>query len=660
MYREPKNTPFIPNQQKELYQTKKNENPPPQNIEQNPLINLQIYDQNPPPPPKQDMNKYLASTVPSVFYPPQYSNIQQQPINVIKNYHINASGPNVDHTKLSYIYEDVLPTKNISTIPTTISERITFSNYLRSTLFSRGDGTCIDLEGTSSNSLISFIKFMDLNPYNTYKFSNNPYKGLPNGFLIYRSCYPIRHESMTNSVSCAKNSAGSNVRIYKLTNEEFNPNTSNNSIKIASDAWRDVIYYEYIKEQVIKKNESPNFVMMYGYYLNENSNIDFDKISQIKGDKTKVEDKFIKTNSQSTNSLHGNNITKPKIPLSNVEYNNKNMMKNQENITFESNPKAYTGKVLISLTESPLYNIYGWSSRIYQADGNIRRMVHSGFHSDDVWFSVLFQMMSALYTLQNHGIVFNNYNVENNIFIKDLNPHGNVTNYWKYKINGIDYYIPNYGYLVLFDSSYQDIENPVSKISNLRNFKIDSKIYDNYLSDEELNTKTFEQFKKTFNTNIFSQSFIDEGGSKPPANVIRFLEQIMNYCNNDKQQEIGEYFYRFMRKFMHNRIGTYVKEVEVNNIRINEARDFNRGDIIVHEISANTYKFALFYRSLSDGICRILTKEDNSDDIIDMDVPISVLYNYSKIEPIVQDFKSGTTHNLNEQDLLETYVINRN
>jgi len=328
---------------------------------------------------------------------------------------------------------------------------------------------------------------------------------------------------------------------------------------------------------------------------------------------------------------------------------------------FYSNPKAYSGKVLVALTESPLYNLFNWSSKIYQAEGNIRRMINTGFHSDKVWYSVLFQIMVILYTLQNHGIIFNNYDIENNIYIKDINPHGNVTNYWKYKIEGIDYYIPNYGYVALFDSSFLDTTKSETSVIllNRQKFKISGKPFNDNMPDEEIHARTFDQFKRTFNTNIFSQSYIDFGGCKPSSEIIRFLEKIMNHTTTDKTNNIGDYFHKFMRHFMNNRIGTYLKETEVVSIRKNDIKDFSKGNIVIYEESAGTYRFVLYMGQSSPGVCRILNKDARSNEIIEMDVAVSLLYQYSKVEPIIQNFRVNES-NLNEDDLLETYIINKN
>ena len=102
-----------------------------------------------------------------------------------------------------------------------------------------------------------------------------------------------------------------------------------------------------------------------------------------------------------------------------------------------------------------------------------------------------------------------------------------------------------------------------------------------------------------------------------------------------------------------------MKETEVSNVRRSDLKDFIRGNIIIHEEAANTFRFVLFYGESSPGVCRILTKDQKSNEIIEMDVSISLLYQYSKVEPIVQNFKINDA-NLNEDDLLETYILKKN
>ena len=60
--------------------------------------------------------------------------------------------------------------------------------------------------------------------------------------------------------------------------------------------------------------------------------------------------------------------------------------------------------------------------------------------------------------MQINKIFISNFDLERNVFVKDLSFRGTVTEYWKYKINGVDYYIPNLGYLVMIDSNFGDVE----------------------------------------------------------------------------------------------------------------------------------------------------------------------------------------------------------
>jgi len=45
-----------------------------------------------------------------------------------------------------------------------------------------------------------------------------------------------------------------------------------------ANVWRELVYYEYVREQILKKYKCPNFIMLYAYYTANNVNIDFEKI----------------------------------------------------------------------------------------------------------------------------------------------------------------------------------------------------------------------------------------------------------------------------------------------------------------------------------------------------------------------------------------------
>jgi hypothetical protein len=305
----------------------------------------------------------------------------------------------------------------------------------------------------------------------------------------------------------------------------------------------------------------------------------------------------------------------------------------------------------------------GWASRLYQKDNNIGRMINSGFHTDKIWQSVLFQLMCALYCLQINKIFYTNFSLEDNVFIKDLSTTNNITSYWKYKINGIDYYIPNYGYIVILDSSFKDIEKDSNLIikNNIKKHKIYSDLFistnENSLSEQEIRTECFNIMTKCFTINAFDNSFVQNGGCRPPPDTIKWIMNIEKNINS-KNINIGDYIFKFMRHFLNNRIGTYLKELEIVNIRRDGIQQFTKGKIVIYEESNNIYRFVMYIETDTNGQAKILTKSKPTDnDIIENIVPETSLLHYSDVEPLVQNFKPNET-NMNEDDILETYILN--
>ncbi len=345
--------------------------------------------------------------VPNIFYPPQYGapyQTQYERPPIIQHYSIHAGGPTDDHARVGMIYEDILPQFSPSGRIATLNERLSLYNYLRSTMFSNGDGKDVSLDGSGKNSVLEHLKFMDLNPYNTYKFSLNPYKGLPNGFLIYRSCYPIRLEGGPNVVQCAKNSIGMNIRIYKLLNKAYEAFKSRSNLG-QFDQFREIIFYEYIRENILKKLVCPNFINLFGYNVSEKSRIDFDKIEKAKGVSTLTPDMksdLIRFDEMIKKpEVFGDYLKKMGVPYglaSGVPAGTGPLAPKPSDLL--TNPEAYAGRTLIAMTEAPMYTIFGFASKTYENTGNVRKMINSGFHNDNVWISIIVQIMVILDVLQ--------------------------------------------------------------------------------------------------------------------------------------------------------------------------------------------------------------------------------------------------------------------
>lgn len=667
----------------------------------NQLLNLQLYQATPPKKPF-DQSKPMVNYLPSIgqgpylapFLPGTYEQLPTQPIiNYNKVINIEPTGPTDNHGIVNMVYEDAITFKNLKNAYNTLSDRNTQTKYIKSVLFPEGNGDAISFSGGGAKSILSHIKFMELNPYNTYRFSNNPYKGMPDGFLIYRSCYPIQRDT-NGIIVCAKNAVTVNIRIYKLS-VESSKITKQNKVKFSNfSQWRDVGYYEYIREHILKKKICPHFVGMYGYYVSDKSGIDFDRITAIKLRKPPKPQTFdVKLGLDAYQQKQINEAKKMTSVFNQYLQPNINTMAglasgmgvltdlgtiktNPSNVKDQAeikNPDAYEGDVLAILTESPTYSIYNWASKLYKikGNGNTKVMVGSGVYSENVWMSIIFQIMFALLTLQVHDIYIDDFSIEKNVFIKSLNEQSNVTTYWKYKINNLEYYIPNYGYLVMIDSNFSDLDEPqpaqfldqsgnTSPVEDTKskNFKIYGKIYESSLDDKIIKEKAFEMFKSASNPDNFTGDFLNYGGVKPDEDVQIILGKIYSDANTpNSDTRIQNYITKYMRRFMNNRIGTFLKETEYANVRKDDSSTMKPGQIVVQDQGVGNNKFVLYLGSDSTGSAMILTKTYPTDnEIIDIKVPLTSLYNYSRFESIQQNY-NVEDGNLSEDSILETYNL---
>ena len=223
-------------------------------------------------------NKFSQSAFQNLFAPTSaFSYGPNVKIPMQQVYNINLPGPTGGHVEMRTIYENLIPGKENNFTFSTLGERLQMYDYIRQILINEYEGEDISIESDSNghNSLMSYIKFMELNPNYYSPLTNNPYKGLPYGLLVYRSCFPIRLEQISQSIICAKNSLGLNIRLYALTYAEFYSYKFRQLVYKEYDVWRELAYYEYVRENIIKKKRSPNFPLLYTFFMSPNRKIDF-------------------------------------------------------------------------------------------------------------------------------------------------------------------------------------------------------------------------------------------------------------------------------------------------------------------------------------------------------------------------------------------------
>jgi hypothetical protein len=707
-----KNTPFISNDERETVRRKKAEAPPPK--EPAVLLEQKIYDNSVKPEKKSEFQPpyiplYDQKTGEVTPHLLPYSNILGQPAIQQKVYNISLSNPIGNHTTINRIYEDMLPGQPHIFSALTIYERIQLSNFLKNTIIDNHDGEDMDITG-GKNSLLSFIKVMECNPYAT---KQNPYHDLPRDFLLYRAAYPIRYNEKSN-IEIAKQSMGMNVRMYKMSIGDIKCKSISPGIDQDNfDLWREIKYYNWVKELIVRNKISPNFISPFLYKIDTKSRIDWNKLELIKK-KVQLDSvtNILINNQQKINKLHSIrkslgqlSLILPKVLQNSkikLEYDDELAKINESYKTYTLNidtNKEYTGierntllsriledynkkiamlkekykdlkdikelddltldtgKVLILLTEAPTSNILQWSGPIYDKYGTIRRMISTGYHSPDVWKSILFQLVYACAVLQKSQILIENFSLVNNIFIKDIFTDYNSIGSWIYKVNGIDYYIPNYGYILMIDSKFADINtNPNfdEKLPNEQQFKIYGKIYTNnsiYNNDpDQIRKNIINQFKNVINPDNFRHSLSVEGGGKLDKDILDLIGRI--YDDTNDKTIISSLIAKYFPEFVHNRVGSLLLQSEKNNINKMSKPNFNKGNLMVYQKRYEEYEWVIYVNDTDDKLRKkIISKVNDIYKIIDV-FPGS-LFGYPENEKIIPESKNNMKYD--ENNIYETY-----
>ena len=625
------------------------------------LLDLQVYQEPKKPPSNVFGNKNISFPIQPValsspFLPPQFQNYldgitknSYTPF-IYKDYHINL-GPNFNPNIAATVFEDALPSPELFTTYKSLEERNNLVSIIRGNFITTEEGEIVNFEG-GKQSLTSRVKLLELNPYKIDYFLNNIITNLPDGFQIYKSCYPIKYDASKNSTTCTKGGLNINIRIYKMTVGEvlaglikYAPNYKenlNNQIDIPSiptnqlemyiyDVWRELWYYTYIRNEINKSMISPNFVQSYCYFLDETS-------------------KFTE-NINCNNSNIKNNNTNKTTPI------NYNLI----------NSKKPANMSLIILTESPDKNLITWASNIYVQDRNIKTQIYSGNKTDEMWYSIISQMIFVFYVMQTKEFTFTNMNIERNFFIKDINLYGNAKQYWVFRVEGIDYYIPSSGGLLMIDSNYKENKAEIISTKLLKKNSLTANIFvPIYPTNIEIQNQILTNALSCLDMNNFTQYLTIKDGVRPSQNVLDFLSSINNNLNAaiskqniPKEKKIQSVIDTQLIRYVHNRVGTYIRDIEKDYIRKFDARPFRRGELVIHEQKYDTYLIVLYIKDNGNGEIECISKakingKNNTMEILNLKKDL--IYHYSEYEPIKQDEKLGEPY-LNMDYIIETYNL---
>ena len=740
-YRKEKNNPYLTNDAKNTY-SKKKEEAPYQPKEPPVLAEQKIYDLTKTSRPEQP---YIPTEV--AAYNPFYAQAHPlypyettpNPVHVVKPVNISFSNPvGGSHNTINRVYEDMLPGDMHTFSLRSIFERKQLVNFLRNMILENGDGEEISISAGKKKSLLSYIRLLEVNPFN---IERNPYKTLSKGFLLYSSAYPIRYDKDKDYLGIAKDSMCINVRIYEMSIGAKTCYSLNKNIDCDDfEVWRDIKYYEYVRENIIKKKISPNFVCLYMYTIDSESRIDYNQLDAIKYEKypknlNNIEiknNKLVNKNNnldplqfmmldsfgvnpkstQVTNYItnYGQPQDKSKvIEIANYLVRYKYMRGSgddrywtQEGIKFleykgyykyqtNMNDQPTVGKKitrqelevlsniigkqdltvssnesLIALTESPNSSIIQWASPLSENYGTVQKMVETGYHTPDVWRTILFQLVYSCATLQKHDICFHKFSLENNFFIKDLFVNSEKRDHWVYKIDSFDFYVPNYGYLLMIDSKFVDIAETTRE--NLNNdeedriYKINSIFYNKCnLNKEKRKKQILEDFRDIINPDNFRTNLNKMNGEPPDDSIFDLLKRMYDKVNNKLIHPNPNYDYKIsdiledhFSCLFNNRIGTLLTNDEKSILPLIQSRDFKKGDLVAYRERQGIYKWVLFIKVTNDPVNNmcVIKEQGLSSELVHG----GTLYKFPESETIKQNTKNFV--NFDSNFTIETYNFN--
>jgi hypothetical protein len=477
-------------------------------------------------------SEYIAPPIPSFGpygYPQMYSPFinhdylkKKEPI-IIQN-RINIENPVGDNIATHNIYEDMLPKTKDKFYFSNMNDRRNTYNFINNILVKEeeGDEVTLGYDKIGRLNLSSVLKIEKLNPYFNKLFSDNPYGSLPQNMIIFNGCYPVTYNKDKHRIDCGKDSLGVNLRIYSLDDIRLSNLSNVNNFA----CWRDRKFYQYVRNNILLKNKSPNFLMLYSHHWADDYYIDFNGMNTVrrkysnkkynkvwerhrnfilKQYKQKLDtdvpqlllsdgdyfaifnvlDYVVRVNIAKINEITTNEIEEMKKHLRRLRIN-----KHEEFITLENLGKhikdqldnangehtrniygkvdviknedifGESNKMLILITEAPTVSLFDWCTRVYNTDDRlettIKKMISTGYYNDEIWMNVIFQIMVIIKILYDHNLLvnFNETDPRNiSLFIKEQ-PQG-VTNYprgfYKFIVGGIPYFLPNYGFIVIFD-----------------------------------------------------------------------------------------------------------------------------------------------------------------------------------------------------------------
>lgn len=513
---------------------------------------------------------------PQQLQPPKQE--QQYPLFVPYQHYPGMNVPTMTPPQKNYAINISNPISGLETLTKiyedTLPDNISKKKYGYKTVFDRNENSVFFkniINSTSINDKLDGTNaLLSHIKFDDYDSSMDYLRNTPYGLLKYTCTFPIKLSS--NYVSLEKNTdnINMNIRIYQLDK------TSSKNVN------RELQYYLWCNEFILHKRVSPNFVMIIVDKYTENTTIDWNRI---------------------------------------------NIMKNMH---FPSEEFDESSKVIV--TESYNCSLNNATNPMYRNSGSkfLYTMSNTNHFDEQVWKSVIFQILHIFQVLYNNNIYFKNIG-KNNFHVRYI-PISNNIETWIYEINRIQYYVPNYGNIVLFDSTFNT--------GNPDDIHISSNILydlDNFITND---AECLERLKI---------------GLIDVLSCIRQIPLINDILSDlTASSSFTELIYKHFSEYLHNRCGTLILKTEkdfVSEISVLNITRQDVGKLFVYEEAYNVFKWVIL-KSVN-GPHNIYNSYFIGNRTIDIHNGQIYEYTINDISPtiVVNDYA------YNQNNVLEKYIV---
>lgn len=561
--------------------------------------------------------------------------------NVKYYYNIHHPAPNGNHEKANQVYMDIDP-QNIYDVDKLYfysnKTREEFMRFCRWKFVKNFNGEYIEPKEGNFNNFINHIKFLYINPLHDKSQGLNPYMTIHNGMLIYKSQFPILPDNKQGKSKNYKEPRNIDIRIYDMSFSEFfevsysshnSKKSSFNMKNLKYDINKELVLYRKFNKIVTNK-ESPNFTMMAAYFVTANQYIKSRQLQienlkalgnkDFKLDETykKELDNLEKLYSEDINSINFIPSTQTMLTYYQEyisdENNDKNdyekfkkfiveKMKKSEKFDYLSKSEMYRlldernsiGRTLITVTENNDVPLGEFNSDLYKSyEGQEKlQQVTSGYRTKDEFKNILFQLMVICILLEKHNINIKNLNIFDHFYVKTVKIPKNQRQYLNFKINGINYYLPHYGFIIKLNLNFSHFRSSIKPKDRMKQYDtgyirniydLENKtlpwidLYQSLLN--QINETSFGKFEKIYGSKLKDLQNIDD-----EKEILKYFNSYFDPLHDDKVD---------LSLFTPGPGGDFVKHPNVK-----------MGDLVIKRIGFNKYKFHVYINGNKSNIYRL-------------------------------------------------------